>query len=111
MAIAMKNIKEYYMERIDKKNFSVIENVERYLSLLKLYRKIQAQLNKDELVATTVNHGQKFIKPHPLISELKNINAQLINLKKEIDRHVKEHERYRIKEESHPEISNSDLLE
>lgn len=111
MAIALKHIREYYMERIDENNYSVVENVHRYVQLVQMYRKMQTILRKEEYTVTVKNGQQEFTKAHPLINDLKNINAQLINLKKEIDRHVKEHERYRIKEESHPEISNSDLLE
>ena len=110
MAIAMKYIKEYYMERIDENNFSVVENVHRYLDLIKMFRLMQKQLNKEGPTVTIKNGKQEFTKAHPLINDLKNINAQLINLKKEIDRHVKEYERYRIKSDTDPDASTKDLL-
>lgn len=110
MAIAVKYVREYYMERIDKNNFSVVENLHRYLDLISMFRLIQKTLRKEGPTVTVKNGQQKFTKAHPLLNDLKNINAQLINLKKELDRHVKEHERYRIKSDTDPDVSTKDLL-
>lgn len=110
MAIAMKYVREYYMDRIDVNNFSVVENVHRYLDLIQMFRGMQKVLKKEGPTVVVENGKQKFTKAHPLINDMKNINAQLINLKKELDRHVKEYERYRIKEDTDPDISNEDLI-
>lgn len=110
MAIAMKYVKEYYMDRIDVNNFSVVENVHRYLDLIQMFRGMQKVLRCEGPTVVVENGKQKFTKAHPLINDMKNINAQLINLKKELDRHVKEYERYRIKEDTDPDISNEDLI-
>lgn len=110
MAVAIKVLNKYFMDRINRKDIGAYEVVQRYISLLQMYRRMEKQLYEDGLVVTIKNGSQSFKKAHPLINDMKNINAQLINLKKEIDRHVKEYERYRIKEDTDPDISNQDLI-
>ena len=81
------------MSRIDQGNLSVLENVQRYIELVQLYRSMQKQVKKDGPSIQIDNGNQSYIKSHPLISDMKNINAQLINLKKDIDKHVAEHQK------------------
>lgn len=111
MAIAMKHVRDYYMDRIDTENFSVVENVHRYIDLIQMFRGMQKVLKSEGPTIVIKNGKQEFTKAHPLINDLKNINAQLINLKKELDRHVKEYERYRIRKDTDPQISNQDLID
>lgn len=93
MAIAINKLSDYYMSRIDQGNLSVLENVQRYIELVQLYRSMQKQVKKDGPSVPINNGNQSYIKSHPLISDMKNINAQLINLKKDIDKHVSEHQK------------------
>ena len=110
MAIAIKHVREYYMDRIDDKNFSVVENVHRYIDLIQMFRGMQKVLRDEGPTVVIKNGKQEFTKAHPLINDIKNINAQLINLKKELDRHVKEYGRNRTKKDIDLDITNDELI-
>lgn len=110
MAVSKKNLKTYFYNRINMEDLSIVECVDRYLDFMMMIRKMKTQLNVDGHVITTENGKQSFKKAHPLIKDIKDINAQMINLKKEIDRHIKEYERYRIRDDTHPTVSNKDLI-
>lgn len=110
MAIAINRLRKYYMERINQDDYSTVENVQRYIDLVELYRSMQKSIKEDGARIEIENGSQSFIKSHPLISDMKNINAQLINLKKDIDKAVKEYELKLIEEEKSKEYTSEDLI-
>lgn len=110
MAIAVSRLKRYYMERVDQNDYSTVENIQRYIDLIELYRSMQKSIKSDGARIEVENGSQSFIKSHPLISDMKNINAQLINLKKDIDKAVREYELKLIEEEKSKEYTSEDLI-
>lgn len=92
MAIAVNRVSNYLMSKIDEDDFSAVEIVQRYVGLMSLYRTMQAQVKKDGPTIEVENGQQSYTKAHPLINDIKNINAQLLNIKKDIDRYMKEYQ-------------------
>jgi hypothetical protein len=84
LAVSITNLKKQLMEWIDTTDLIEVEKVERYIDLVKSFRKISKTINQDGESVTTENGSQKFTKAHPLISERNKINAQLIALGKDI---------------------------
>ena len=98
MAVPMTKLKKYLMERINNEDITAVEMVERYLDIMKVFREAQKSVAKEGAQIIVKNGNQGYIKSHPLISDMKNLNAQLLNLKKDIDKHILEHERSKPKE-------------
>lgn len=73
------------MERIDTNDLVQVEKVERYIDLVKSFRRINKTIEKEGESVVTENGSQRFTKAHPLISERNKINAQLIALGKDIE--------------------------
>jgi phage terminase small subunit len=84
MAVSITKLKEQLMERIDTNDLVQVEKVERYIDLVKSFRKISKMISKEGESVTTVNGSQKFTKAHPLIGERNKINAQIIALGKDL---------------------------
>jgi phage terminase small subunit len=84
MAISISKLKKQLMSRIDTNDLVQVEKVERYIDLVKSFRKISKTISKEGESVTTVNGSQKFTKAHPLIGERNKINAQIIALGKDL---------------------------
>lgn len=85
MAVSITKLKQQLMERIDTDNLAEVEKVERYIELVKSFRKVNRQIAKEGETIKVVNGSQEFTKAHPLINERSKINTQLINLEKSIN--------------------------
>lgn len=85
MAVSITQLKKQLMERIDTDDLVMVEKVERYIDLVKSFRKVSRTITKEGESVTTINGSQKFTKAHPLISERNKINSQLIALGKDIE--------------------------
>lgn len=109
MAVAVDKVSKYLLSKIDQDDHSAVEIIQRYVDLLNLFRKMQAQVRKDGPSVEIKNGEQSYVKAHPLISDMKNINAQLLNIKKEIDRYMKEYELKLIQEKNQAEYSEEEL--
>ncbi len=72
------------MSRINQTDLVEVEKVERYISLVKSFRKICDIIEEEGESVTTINGGQRFTKAHPLINERNKINGSLIALGKDI---------------------------
>lgn len=57
-----------------------LEKVERYINLVKIYRKLDQTLNKDGLMIEVRNGAQTFLKANSAIGEKVKINQALIKL-------------------------------
>ncbi|QPC47118.1 P27 family phage terminase small subunit [Mangrovibacillus cuniculi] len=88
MAVSMPVLKKQLLERIDTSDMVQVEKVERYIDLVKSFRKITKIVSSEGESITTENGAQKFTKAHPLISERNKLNAQIIALGKDIEVHV-----------------------
>lgn len=109
MAVAVKRVSTYLLSKIDQEDLSALEIVQRYISMLSLYRTMQAKLKDDGPTVTIKNGEQSYTKSHPLINDIKNINAQLLNIKKEIDRYMKEYEMKLRMEKAKDDYDSNDL--
>ncbi|WP_356948180.1 P27 family phage terminase small subunit [Fictibacillus fluitans] len=82
MAVNITQLKQQLMDRIDTTDFVQVEKVERYIELVKAFRKINKVINKEGSYVETINGSQKFTKANPLIGERNKISASLLNLEK-----------------------------
>ena len=99
MAVPIIRIRKYYMDRIDPEDVTMVEMVDRYLDLLNVFRESQKSVAKVGVQVVVENGSQSFIKSNPLINDMKNTNAQLMSLKKDIDKHIETYQK------SRPELS------
>lgn len=72
------------MNSIDITDLVEVEKVERYIDLVKAFRKINKTINKEGESVTIQNGSQVFVKAHPLIGERNKVNSSLIALGKDI---------------------------
>lgn len=72
------------MNSIDITDLVEVEKVERYIDLVKAFRKINKTITKEGESVTIQNGSQVFVKAHPLISERNKINSSLIALGRDI---------------------------
>lgn len=85
MAVSISKLKKQLMDRIDMTDLVEMEKVERYIELVKAFRKVNQQIAKEGETVKVINGSQEFTKAHPLIAERNKINAQIINLEKSIN--------------------------
>ncbi|MFK4293758.1 phage terminase small subunit [Bacillus sp. RC240] len=84
MAVSIVRLKEQLMNNIDTTDLVEVEKVERYIDLVKAFRKINKTITKEGESVTIKNGTQVFVKAHPLISERNKINSSLIALGRDI---------------------------
>jgi|SRR5690606_3905333 len=84
MAVSITKLKKQLMDRIDQTDLVEVEKVERYIELVKSFRRINKIISEEGEHVVIKNGSQEFVKAHPLIAERNKINAQLINLDKSI---------------------------
>ena len=82
MAVKITELKDQLMEKIDKNNLSQVEKVERYIDLVKSFRKIHSIIQKEGETVVTENGAQRFVKAHPLLGERNKINTSLVSMEK-----------------------------
>lgn len=82
MAVKIERLKIQLMNRIDPSDLVQVEKVERYIELVKAFRKINELIEIDGETIETKNGMQSFTKAHPLITERNKINASLLNLER-----------------------------
>ncbi|WLR52454.1 P27 family phage terminase small subunit [Bacillus tianshenii] len=82
MAVAITKLKKQLMERIDTEDLVQVEKVERYISLVKSFRRVSKTIEQEGESVVTQNGAQRFTKAHPLIGERNKINASLLSIEK-----------------------------
>ncbi len=107
MAVAITKLKKQLLENINVEDFAQVEQVERYIELVKSFRKINTRIKKDGEMTVTENASQRFEKAHPLMAERIKLNSQLLALKKEIDKDIAAEEDRKAKKEKY---DASDLI-
>ncbi|MFJ7932304.1 MULTISPECIES: P27 family phage terminase small subunit [Peribacillus] len=85
MPVSVMELKKQLMSKIDKQDFVQVDKVERYIDLVKSFRKINKIINKEGETLTTKNGSQQFLKAHPLINERNKINATLLSIEKSFE--------------------------
>lgn len=83
--VSIRQLKIQLMEMIDTEDLVQLEKVERYIDLVKSFRKINKIVAKEGESITTRNGEQSFTKAHPLINERNKINASLLSIEKSFD--------------------------
>lgn len=84
MVVSITKLKEQLEEYIDIDDFQEVEKVERYIDLVKTFRKIKNKVNKDGPSVTVINASQEYTKSHPLLADMARINTSLLALEKSI---------------------------
>lgn len=84
MAVSITELKKQLMSKIDVNNLVEVEKVERYIDLVKSFRKVNKTITKEGESVVTQNGSQVFTKAHPLISERNKINSSLIALGRDL---------------------------
>ncbi|WP_340455159.1 P27 family phage terminase small subunit [Peribacillus butanolivorans] len=82
MAVKITELKEQLMNKINLDDLIQVEKVERYIDLVKSFRRVNKIINKEGESVTTKNGSQSFTKGHPLIGERNKINASLLSIEK-----------------------------
>lgn len=72
------------MNRIDTEDLVQVEKVERYIDLVKSFRRVNTIITKEGESVITENGSQRFTKAHPLISERNKINASLLSIERSL---------------------------
>lgn len=79
------DLKKQLMKQVDENDNLEVEKVERYLDLVRLYRKMNREISKHGVMTEVHNGSQKFLKPNPAIAEKVKINGALIRLGKDLN--------------------------
>ena len=82
MAVKITDLKDQLMKKINVEDVSQVEKVERYIDLVKSFRKINSIILKEGETVVTENGAQRFTKAHPLLGERNKINTSLISMEK-----------------------------
>lgn len=77
-------VKEYLMEQIDTDNPVQVEKVERYCTLANVYYSLEKKVDSKNILTEIKNGSQQYIKTNPAVSEMAKVNAQMINLSKDM---------------------------
>lgn len=77
-------LKRELLKKVNQKSEVEIEKVERYCNLIKYFYQLDKFIKDDGLMITIKNGAQEFTKANPAIAEKNRINAQLINLSKDL---------------------------
>ncbi|MDH5042370.1 P27 family phage terminase small subunit [Enterococcus faecalis] len=78
-------MKKQLLKQIDENDQIELEKVERYIDLVKLYRKMNSSITKFGAIVEVENGTQKFVKPNPAIAEKVKISRALITLGKDLN--------------------------
>ncbi|AUJ26557.1 P27 family phage terminase small subunit [Virgibacillus dokdonensis] len=84
MAVAITKLKKQLMNKIDTEDLVQVEKVERYIDLVKSFRRVNSIITKEGESVVTENGSQRFTKAHPLISERNKINASLLSIERSL---------------------------
>jgi phage terminase small subunit len=83
--IRIADLKKQLLSQIDENDQLELEKVERYLDLVKLYKKMNSSITKYGAMVEIENGSQKFVKPNPAIAEKVKISRALIALGKDLN--------------------------
>ena len=77
-------MKKQLLSQIDENDQLELEKVERYLVLVRLYKKMNSAITKFGAMIEIENGSQKFVKPNPAIAEKVKISRAIIALGKDL---------------------------
>ncbi|WP_424685134.1 P27 family phage terminase small subunit [Enterococcus sp.] len=79
------DLKKQLMAQVDSNDQLKVEKVERYLDLVRIYRKLNTAISKFGPMIEVENGSQKFLKPNPAISEKIKLSAAITRLGKDLN--------------------------
>lgn len=82
--VSLKRIEDYWLEQFGGNDVLGETLLDRYLNHVKNLRKLQKELNSSDIIVTTENSSQKFMKPHPALKEMRDIEAKIQSLEKQL---------------------------
>lgn len=77
-------LKKKLMSQIDKTNPIETEKVDRYISMVDMFYKLQKEAIKQPIIEIT-NGSQHFTKSNPALADMNKINTSLIALGKDME--------------------------
>ncbi|MDX5475911.1 MAG: P27 family phage terminase small subunit [Bacillaceae bacterium] len=80
--VGIDKIKDYLLSRIDTTNPVEVEKVGRYLKHIEIYRRMEKTVKKEGVSITVENANQKFVKSHPLLTEMNKVNSSIMNIER-----------------------------
>lgn len=78
-----KRLREELLKKVDNNSEIELEKVDRYCALVKHFKAIEKQIGNKNLI-TVKNGSQQYVKANPGLNEMNKINAQIINLGKDM---------------------------
>lgn len=81
----MSDLKKQLLAQVDTNDQMEVEKVERYIDLIKLYKKMNSAITKHGLIIEVQNATQTYIKPNPAIAQKLAISRALIALGKDLN--------------------------
>lgn len=80
--VGIDHIRDYLMSRIDTTNPVEVEKVGRYLKHIEMYRRMERTVKKEGVSVTTENGSQSFVKSHPLLRDMNQVNNAIMSIEK-----------------------------
>ncbi|MHA3066585.1 P27 family phage terminase small subunit [Lacticaseibacillus saniviri] len=81
--MSLSGIKNELMTKINPESEIEVEKVDRYVSLVKLYQKLQKEANKNPVIVVK-NGAQEYVKTNPALNDMNKISTSLIALGKDM---------------------------
>lgn len=77
-----KKIRDYLLTQIEEDNPVQLEKVERYINLLKIFYKLDKNIEEHGTMVETINASQTFLKANPAVAEKNKISTSLLAIEK-----------------------------
>lgn len=81
--MSLSGIKNELMTKINPESEIEVEKVNRYISLVRLYQKLQREANKNPVIVVK-NGAQEYVKTNPALNDMNKISTSLIALGKDM---------------------------
>lgn len=82
MPVSVSKLQQQLMSKIDIDDLVEVEKVERYISLVKLNKKLDKDIKRDGATVITENGPQRFVKSHPAVNDKIKVSAQLLAIER-----------------------------
>ena len=83
--VPINKLREAYLKKVDIKDLSVVDDIERLLDLIIYHRKLKKEVNRTGVLTVTENGQQSFTKTNSGIESLTKISKEVRDFKNTID--------------------------
>ncbi|SEH78285.1 Phage terminase, small subunit [Halobacillus karajensis] len=80
--VKITELEKLLRNRIDTEDLVQVEKVERYIHLVKTFRRMNTAIRKEGESVSIKNGAQEYTKAHPLIAERNKVNTQLLSIER-----------------------------